>query len=110
MTSTLTKPQRLTADMDTEIPELPDEAAYDGVITVAAHEDMDDRTLRLHLNKRHLPINGVPQLPLDWSPYAEDFALWRAWHAARHRLAIPYGVVNGHVHASPKSARRPGAN
>lgn len=81
--------------------EMPDTEEFDDVISVAAHEEMDDRTLRLHINKRHLPIDGVSELPLDWPRYAEDFALWRAWHAARHRLAVPYGVINGHVHASP---------
>lgn len=71
------------------------------VVVVASHEDMDDTTLRRHLNARHLPINGVPSLSLDWKPKAEPFSMWREYHAALHNLAIPHGVVKDHVHTRP---------
>lgn len=75
-----------------------DELAED-VAIVVAHQTMDGVTLRRHLNARHLPISGVPALPVEhWRDALEPFSLWRTWHDTLHRLAIPHGVVNGHVH------------
>lgn len=73
-------------------------AEAEPIVTVVAHEDMDDETLRRHINARHMPMAGMNSIPMEWKDWMEPFNLWRQWHARLHAMAVPYGVVNGHEH------------